>query len=578
MRKIFYTILVILNLLSIIFMSMILKNLLNEIILFPLLIIIAFEFILIIKRKNILNLSPSKLELLMSLFLCILFIIMLPLNYCLNKFSMFSNINLVNKLITIIFVLSLCFSLIGIFLLCFLYNKQSTSNLEHTRKKIMVIIFIISLLFVGSTSTGLYDWDFKYIWACGEEWGNWHTLGFTFLVYFCKVVFNNPYLIIIMNFFLYIYFNHYALKILERVTKNKNILVLFLCINLFALVGFDQLRYILKDVLFALSFCILIATVIDYFTLGKYNKQIISNFIVFSIIMVLFRHGTLYLLVFIFLIMTLYEIIKKQYFNIIYITISVFSFVSSYLIVNYIGFNILNADHYPMNFTYTVPIYQIGAFANDGYQFTDSEKEYLEKYLPIDYLASHFRKYNADTITRAWFIEPYIENQYTFDYRGMLGINLKLFLYDPKFYVNSLLDLGNILWKIEVDDRDYWPIEYTEYLYKYDWSVDTDLQEGTIMYRETPIAKICDFIINTFLKSFLFNMRIRGALPLFMFVLSALLLINKKFYKLLLPIVFILFWYGCLILSMPASITRYVLPFINIYPFIFCLALGIQKH
>ena len=71
---------------------------------------------------------------------------------------------------------------------------------------------------------------------------------------------------------------------------------------IFTLVGFDQLRYILKDVLFSLSFCILIVTIIDYITLGKFNRKIIANSFVFSIGTLLFRHGTLYLLFVIFIV------------------------------------------------------------------------------------------------------------------------------------------------------------------------------------------------------------------------------------------------------------------------------------
>lgn len=569
-------ILFIINCISILILLLSLKKISNEIILFPFLIILIFNLFIVLKRKYIYNLNYDKKTILFSFFLSILFLLIIPINYCYYKITIFNNILILNCIIKVLISLSVFMSVFYILVFLFSYTCHPSVNCSHMRKKLMLFIIIISILFICSTSTGFYDWDFKYIWNISDDWDNWHTFGFNFLVYICKVIFKSPYPIIIFNFILYIFFCDYSFKIIERVCKNKNILLLYFLIILFTLVGFDQLRYILKDVLFSLSFCILIVTIIDYITLGKFNKKIIVNLFLFSVLTLLFRHGTLYLLFFIFMSIFILITYKKQYFYYIYFFINVTLIIVVYLIINYIGFNILNGRKYPLNFTYTIPIYQIGAFLDNGYVFSENDAKYLEQYLPINYMKENFEKYNGDKLTRSWYITEYETNAYTFDYSKLININYKLLRSDPMFYVKSLLDLTNILWKIEVDDRDYWPIEYTEYFYKFDWNLDEYLKDKTIMYKESSVNVFIDFIINIFLKSFLFNMRVRGGIPLFILLVSLFIFIKKKRYLLMLPIFILLFWYACLFLSIPASITRYCLPFTNIYPFVLCLSLGVS--
>lgn len=579
MKKSFYYILLIINVISIVFCLFNLHNISNELIFLPLLIIAIFELFLVIKRSFIMNIKLNRKIVVMSISLCVLFFIMLPITSCLNKFS--NNITLFNIMFKTIFLSSLFLSLFYIFVSIFSYEFKESTNNKKIRVIIMSIITIISLLFIASTSTGFYDVDFPDIWHLGNDgwWSNWHTFGFGMLIHFCKIVFNNTYLVIILNFILYLYFCNYSLEILERQTKNKNILILFLCINIFTIVGFDQLRYILKDTLFSLGFCIFILTMVEYFTIKKFTKKIVINMVIFSIIMILFRHGTLYLLILIFLSLFIIILKKKQYFELIYIGIVVIGFVSTYSIINYIGFNILHSDTYFKSVPYTVPIYQIGAFANSGYEFSDIEKEYLEQYLPIEYMATSFKKNDGDALARINDEKLFYLSggkSKTFNYSGLIGINLSLFIKKPIFYMRSLFDLSNILWKIENDNN-----EYFTYLYKYSWEPNAYnycLKQTTIMYKETKLNSIVDNIVNFGLKSVLFDLRTRGAFPLFMLLFSVLILINKRKYNLLLPILFILFWYALLFISLPKSICRYCLPFINIYPFIFCLSFGIKEE
>ncbi len=566
MRNKFYIILNSLNIISIVFCIFNLFNQYEERVLFPTLIILVFEIFMIMKKESIINLQIKKESILLSIILCCLFFTMLPISSCLNSFHFLNNFFLKT-----IFIISLFFSLMVIFLLLFLYQCTNTNDIKKFRYIIMFLILFISIIFIGSTSTGFYDTDFPDVWQSGKHgWSNWHTFALAFLVYFCRITFNNPYFIIIINFLLYIYFCNYALKIIGRETKCKKLMLLFFFINIFTIVGFDQLRYITKDLLFSLGFCNLILTIIDYLTLNKLTTKIIVNLIVFSIVTIVFRHGALYLMIFIFLVLTVYLIIKKGYFNFIFLAIVMIMTFGSYFIIQYIGFTILKGYDYPQNVVYTVPIYQVGAFVNAEYKFNEDEKNYLEKYLPIEYMANNFQKYSGDALAR--ISDPlYNQNVYTFNYEGLIKINYNLFKNNPIFYIKSLLDLTNILWKIEIDENEWY-----SYFYKNNWEYNSSLKNSTIDQKATVLNNIVDPIVDLGLKKFLFNIRARGAFPMFIIILSAFLLIYKRKYILLIPILFILFWYICLFLSLPMGFVRYCLPFINIYPVIFCISLGLK--
>lgn len=553
--------------LSIVFGLLSLKSLNNEIVLLPLLIIISFEVILIKNKKVIEANKTDKKKFIISTFLCFLFLIILPIDVCLSNLHIFGNILIVDFIIRTLFLISLTMSIFYILIFLFSYDCKQVENVEKTKKLIMIITVIICLIFISSTSTGFFDWDFSGIWQLPDvAWSNWHTFAFGFLVYISRVLLHSPYLAVILNFILYIKFFSYALDLLAKNVKNKNIIIIFFLINIFTIVGFDQLRYVKKDIIFALGFCNLILTTFDYLLSNKFTIKHFLNFTIFSSIIVLFRHGGIYLLIFVFSLIFIYIVSKHKYYEIKYCLGTVVYAIGLYSIVNYIGFNIIGGYNYPDTVTYTVPIYQVGSFANNGYEFSNKDREYVEQYLPIDYMANHFEKYNADTLTRSWNIPDDLQVDDNFDYKGFIKVNYNLFINKPMFYVQSLLDLTNILWKIEPNND-----ELFFYFVKWDKSADI------VMYKETYINKFIDPMVDILLKGFLYNLRIRGSFPLFMLIVSSLILIYKKKYKYLIPISFLFFWYICLFLSLPFSLTRYCLPFINIYPFIICFCLGIRK-
>lgn len=556
------------NFLSIFIGLINLNSISNEIVIIPLITIIAFQFIMIFNKKSVIELKYDKEKVIFSIILCLLFLLELPINCCLKQINIINNNIIVNYIGKFFFLESSIVSIFFILCLIFSFKCFDKDNIIKEQKIIKIIIFVISLVFISTTSTGFFDWDFSGIWQQDQTgWGNWHTFAFGFLVYISKKILNTPYLIILLNFILYISFFYYAINILSRNFKSKKLLIIFFVLTCLTIVGFDQIRYVKKDVIFALGFCNLILTTYDYLSLNKFTMKHFINYVIYSSIVVLFRHGGLYLIIFIYLILFIYSILQKKFFELKFYLFALIIVLFINNSVNYYGFNKLGGYSYPDNVKYTVPIYQVGSFASINYSFKESDANYIEKYLPIEYMAKNFKKYNADILTRSWNIPEELQVNDSFNYSRFLNVNYNMFVDKPVYYVKSLLDLTNVLWKFVPNDEEL-------FFYFVKW----DESSNIVMYKETKLNKYVDFIVNVFLKSFLYNLRIRGAFPLFLFIFSASILIYKKKYKYLIPIFFILFWYICLFLSLPISLTRYCLPFINICYFILIFCIGINDE
>lgn len=570
MKKKFLIFLIILNFISIIISVLNYISISNEILLLSTCIIACTLVLLFVKWKILLNIDFELKKVVFSIVLSFLFCIMLPLKFCLNSIYFCNYIPLINLIIKILFTISLFFSMFVIMILLFSCNLKQSKYSNKTKLIMKIAVFAIGLCFIISTSTGFYDYDFQSIWSHEVDgWTNWHTFAFSFFVYIIKIIFGNSYPIIILNFALFVYFFNYATDLIDKYINKKSVLYLFFFLTLFSVVCFEQLRYIKKDVLFALGFCNLILTFFDYLNSKNLSIKIILKMFFFSIITSLFRHGGILLTTFFFIVFLTSLIINKKFKQIFYPIILIGINIGLYLLLNYIGFNILNGFTHPKNVTYTVPIYQVGAFANNGYEFSYEEKKYLSKYLSVDYMKDHFVKYSGDTLARV-----YTGDFNNFNYSKLISLNYKLLKDNPIYYVRSLLDLTNILWKIEKE-----PSEMQIFFYKLNPSELLDeYKDITLKWQESRFNIVVDFIVNICLKSVLFNLRVRGGLPLFMIFISICLLIYKKVYIYLLPVCVILFWELCLFLSLPVGMTRYILPFINIYPFLFCFSLGIDKN
>ena len=216
---------------------------------------------------------------------------------------------------------------------------------------------------------------------------------------------------------------------------------------------------------------------------------------------------------------------------------------------------------------YTVPIYQIAAFLNANYEFSYSDLDYLNNnfYLPVEYMKDNFIQGDGDELSRPWKLEKkYVEKINDYNYYGLIKINANLFKISPIFYIKSLLNISDILWNMSSNEEALVD-NYLDSCFNANWT------------KVTIIGKYIDKFINVFLKSFLFKIRAGGGFSVFIIIMSFIIIIYKRRYKLLFPFILIFIWYFLLTISIPLSVTRYCLPFINICPFIFCLSLGINR-
>lgn len=517
-----------------------------------------------IKNKIIKSVVNKRCIIYSIISLCF-FLIMLPISDILTN-KIFINFSIINK---ILFIVLLIYSWLYIFIFIINSSFKSIYSNRKTSNILIIIMVIISLLFVMSTTTGYYDYDFPSIWnSINKDWCDMHPVAFIMLVYVCKI-FNTPYIIIIINFILFIYFLWYSIKILNRENQSNIILIIYFLIYLFNIVQFDQLRFLNKDVIFSLSFCNLLISIFDYLLTKKFTKQIKINLIIFSFLVSIFRHGSIYLIILYFLIFIIKLIKIKDICGLKFIMLNIIICLGLFSIVNYVGYRVYKIPHFDKNYSYTIPIYQIGAFANNGYIFSLSDKQSLENnfYLPIEYMKNHFIQGDGDALTRTWRLDPiYAEHINDYNYNYLLKINFHLFIDKPIFYIKSLLNMSQILWKINGDNY-----------FKTETYIDSN---GNITYdvgiKETILAKPVNWIVNKGLKLCLFNIKIRGGISNFLIIVSLLIIIYKSRMDLLIPFILIFIWYLLLTISIPMSNTRYCLPFINIYPFIVCLSLGIK--
>ncbi len=501
---------------------------------------------------------------LLSLLLVCIFNLMLPIKNFLNS-EIFQSIPFILGCLYIVLFVQ---SLFHVFCFCLNCEFDNQNNIKY--KYIMDIIIVICIIFIFTSTTGYYDYDSYTAWELISnkwEWNAQYPPIFWILMLLCKVLFNNPYLIVIINFFLFVYYCNYSFEIFTKMGQGKKISFLFFSILVLMIVPFDQLRYLNKDTIFSLAFCILLLSIFDYLLFNKITNKIKINIFVCSFLVLTFRYGSILLLFVMFFSIIIYFLFKKMYLHLKFIIINCLFLVIINAFINYLGFNVFKMKHYYNNYAYAVPIYQIAAFLNKNYEFNASDLDYLNNhfYLPIEYMKKNFTKGDGDKLSRHWKLEKkYVNKINDYNYYGLIKININLFKKYPIFYTQSLLEISDILWDMS-GNEEVLVDNYLDGCFNNNWT------------KVTILGEYIDKFVNNFLKSFLFKIRAGGGFSMFIIIMSFFILIYKKSYKLLFPFFLIFFWYFLLILTIPLSVTRYCLPFINICPFILCLSLGIKQ-
>ena len=170
-----------------------------------------------------------------------------------------------------------------------------------------------------------------------------------------------------------------------------------------------------------------------------------------------------------------------------------------------------------------------------------------------------------------------------FNYSHLININFKLFIDRPFTYIKSLVDLDNILWKMTDIEfgTEMAVLNIKSYFNDHEFFNTTndrlhfEGKKDVIFIKNRPFYDIVNKIENIlFNNSIFFSIKSRGGFALFILLLSTLLFIYKKEKKYLLSIIPLFVWAILLAISIPRSLTRYVIIFIVSWPIIFLLALN----
>ncbi len=543
-------------------------------------IVIELISLIILKLNKQKNYNLNKKNILICIILTMLFLIILPINELLLNLNYTKNVFYFIYAIIhiIIFILSIFICLLKLFQ----FTISSNSSIKIRKKIIlgsMICFLILIILYICSSNTGYYDSDFLFIYNHNmSDISNWHTFAYTIFVNIIKYMFHSPFLIIIIQSMLWLFNLYYSLKIIDRQTKNAKLLILFSIFQILLLVGFKQNIFLWKDTIFCNGLYLLCLVLLDIVLSKNVNIKKMIIFLVSNFIVSNFRHAGILITVFSMLGLFLYfkkNLMIKKYLILLFLYL--FN-IMLFFMIGILGKNVFKISSFPNYITYTVPIYQVGTFINNNYNFNTEEIKYLEKLFPLEVWKDKYIKYDGDSLSRLWSIpHQYSINMLNFNYRNLLNLNLKLFIDRPVFYLNSLLELQNTLWRITPVSSPY---------YGFFWSDDTSSlifndngKKDVLTYKKGITFNIVSKIENMlFNNSLLFSIKSHGGFAIYILLICTILCIYNKNFDLLIYFLPLIIWWLLLMLSMPISITRYIIIFVISFPLILCLTLSTKKQ
>lgn len=532
----------------------------NQPFIISILVTILSFFIIVMDKKMIIFKNLNIRNIIFSIILAILFIIMLP----------FSDIG-INDNFKLFYFLIVVFSCFVCLIKVFTYKNKNSNfkNLSKIRIIILLIFTIITSLYIFSTNTGYYNEDMLFIWSNDMNYiFNWHTYAYSILVYLFRFVFKTTFSILILQGLLWILALDYSLKIIERETKDYKYLIYFAIISLVSLVGFKQVTFLWKDTIFSIGLYFYFLTIFDCFLLRKVTKKHIIFYLIFGFLVANFRHAGWLIIMINGIVLCLYILFIKQlklfYLSSILTVIIIFTYFG----INSFCDNVLKSGHYYNSVPYTVPIYQVGTFINNNYQFSSEDINYLEQLYPISIWKNNYIKNDGDSLARKWMVpSEYAYRIDSFNYSHLISLNFKMFITEPSLYLNSLLDLEKILWRLTSKN----PCE--NFYYIKSPLIYTKNDKYNLYFKTTPINNITNMIDTIFLEmSPIKDLYMMGGFSTYMIILAIFLWVYQKKYKIALVSLPLILWWLLLIVSMPKGIIRYVIIFIISWPIYLLLA------
>lgn len=515
-----------------------------------------------------------------TIFLCITFVLMLPITEILsseifefkhitNSISLYTNHSILSYLVFFILIFNYLPSILISTFIIFnhiinlfsqnLETKKITNNKEKIKIRYYYACIVgmsFFLLFSTFPCTLLKD-DCIKIWndATGYgAWDDWLSFGHGLFVYLCTKIYDRPFGICLVQTMIWLIVNYYTLQVLAK--YNKKALKFYVILLAIIFTPLYYLQDIRHDTIFSIGFlgvAVAFWNITKNGTISKYDFIFLSTISLFAL---LTRHGGEYIFISaIILLIFGFKNRQKIKYYLFYICIQ----IVAYIFVNVFLFNKLNVIKNPEYIKYGTPMAMVGGAIKDGVHFSEHEVKTLETVMPIEQWEENFNKYFIDDIDRPWKpVNKYIDFS-TYDdiltNQGfgvfLIKLNLKILLNHPYIYLKNFLSECNIMWAIgRPKDNKIWRVMdtggYEKDVIRYTAYYGAIVQYVRLIQNHPIFHSICG----------------RGGISLFIIIMMATLLITNHKKILLLALSPVIIYTIMLSLAIPAQDFRYVLPFI----------------
>jgi len=438
-----------------------------------------------------------------------------------------------------------------------LIEKTKGDN-ELVNKIFKVLAILAILIAISSFKYKDYNDSARMLgWYRAGAWKEWHTILWQLYMNLCFTIYPNTIIVQFGNTLVYLLVIKKTLTVVNKY-YGKKALIVYTILSFIFIQPLLYLQVSFKDVLFSIAFLGVETCLIEIIKDNKTNKSTIIMYIIFGIIFSNVRH-MMFIPFFILSIFTIIYLnkdkIKRKAMSIsLIIVLTATLFISGLLPI------LLNAEKNPYYIKYTIPIYQISSFVKDGYEFSKEDKEDIEKYLSFETINDKLEIYNADSVSRYWRIKNSVDNLEKYDLGPtFLKLNFKLFVSHPIQYMKYLWRINSI--QFEIADPVNGELLNHITTSRYD---DTNIED--YMYLSKLHMLIYNFTDTLSKTPILGDILFRGGFYIFMYIVYICInIINKHKEKILyfIPSILISLMF---IISIPSQETRYILPYIIVFP------------
>ncbi len=558
--------------------------------LFPVLIYILYAVYIQLTQKTVYrgdaHLLPKKLTLkpiqkAAAFTLSLLYITMTSVTEVLKGYA-FDSFSHASAVFIIRMVLLLAGFLSSYILICRFMAGFHLQPISHFKKLgktpvylVLIPVALLSFFFIAGCYPGIVSSDSANSWAgvMGGFYSDWHPITYLYILKVVQKLFGVPYPVIIFQAFFWIIIQQYALSLLEKYAPYRHLDTVYVLLNMLMLSSYRALGNLEKDTLWNMGvflFCLCIFDLVK--TNSRLSKYSIFLLFISSWITGTIRHGGNLIVIITLASLIIYQGKhfrkkggRKHTRLLILVTGSLI--VIKLLLVNLLGFAILKAEPNEPYIKYSIPMSMIGAVAVNE-QPDNEEVKLMETIMPLDSWQEYYDKYYADGISRSYggigdavykLNDPEVG-------KDVLKLNMKFLLQYPKTYLTAFFDMTSIVWEMgtPADGYEWMPISIQAS------TLELHPELTDLYIRRNISTVILESLVSLSDKTPVLNsISWRGGFALFTFVLSAVLLIQKKRGPEILALLPAFLLAGLLFLANPSQDPRYI----NSYQMLMCFFL-----